>query len=109
MVTDPARKRKSDPGNPDVCPVFDLHKIFTPAADREMCATSADGGVRLPGLQGRAAPAHAAAAVQDSRSPPGVRREAGHHQEVLFEGSRRARAVAQQTMTEVRNAVKLVP
>src|SRR5204862_833403 len=39
MVTDPARKRRTDPGNPDVCPVFDLHKIFTPANEREDCAT----------------------------------------------------------------------
>ena len=29
MVTDPARVRRSDPGNPDVCPVGDLHKIFS--------------------------------------------------------------------------------
>src|SRR5579872_971018 len=29
MVTDPARKRRSDKGNPDVCPVFDFHKIFS--------------------------------------------------------------------------------
>src|SRR5262249_59560902 len=38
-VTDPARKRRTDPGNPDVCPVFDLHRIFTPPPDREYCAT----------------------------------------------------------------------
>ena len=30
MLTDPARKRKTDPGNPDICPVFDLQKIFGP-------------------------------------------------------------------------------
>src|SRR5258707_1022033 len=29
MVTDPARVRRSDPGNPDICPVGDLHKIFS--------------------------------------------------------------------------------
>src|SRR5256886_3999871 len=29
MVTDPARKRRSDPGNPDVCPVYDWHKLFS--------------------------------------------------------------------------------
>ena len=29
MVTDPARIRRDDPGNPDVCPVFDLHKVFS--------------------------------------------------------------------------------
>ena len=33
MVTDPARVRRSDPGNPDVCPVGDLHKIFSDKAD----------------------------------------------------------------------------
>src|SRR6202161_496069 len=35
MVTDPARVRRSDPGNPDVCPVGDLHKIFSDAATME--------------------------------------------------------------------------
>src|SRR5258707_9304722 len=39
MVTDPARKRRTDPGNPDICPVFDLHRIFTPKCPREECAT----------------------------------------------------------------------
>ncbi|MBE7181744.1 MAG: tryptophan--tRNA ligase, partial [Terriglobus roseus] len=31
MVTDPARVRRDDPGNPDVCPVGDLHKVFSSA------------------------------------------------------------------------------
>src|SRR5580693_5039867 len=30
MVTDPARKRRTDPGNPDKCPVYDWHKLFSP-------------------------------------------------------------------------------
>ncbi|HWM79265.1 MAG TPA: tryptophan--tRNA ligase, partial [Methylomirabilota bacterium] len=46
MVTDPARKRRSDPGNPEICPVFDLHKIFTPDADRDAAAT----GCRTAGI-----------------------------------------------------------
>ena len=46
MVTDPARKRRTDPGNPDICPVFDLHRIFTPDADREIAAT----GCRTAGI-----------------------------------------------------------
>jgi tryptophanyl-tRNA synthetase len=34
MVTDPARKRRTDPGNPDICPVYDWHKLFsTPERD----------------------------------------------------------------------------
>src|SRR5581483_4982077 len=30
MLTDPARQRRSDPGNPDICPVFSLHKLVSP-------------------------------------------------------------------------------
>ncbi len=41
MVTDPARIRRTDPGNPDVCPVFDLHKVFSSRRD------SADRSRRL--------------------------------------------------------------
>jgi tryptophanyl-tRNA synthetase len=110
MVTDPARKRRSDPGNPEICPVFDLHKIFTPAADREACAT----GCRTAGigcldckevlLKHMLPPL---GAIRERRQTyaekPDVIRE------VLVEGSRRARVIAQQTMTEVRAAVKLLP
>ncbi len=39
MVTDPQRMRRTDPGNPDVCNVFSLHKIFTPQAEVEMINT----------------------------------------------------------------------
>ena len=40
MVTDPARKRRTDPGNPDVCPVYDWHKLFSPP---EILKWSAEG------------------------------------------------------------------
>jgi tryptophanyl-tRNA synthetase len=51
MVTDPARKRRTDPGNPDVCPVYDWHKLFsTPERDpsrldwvRKGCTTAGIG------------------------------------------------------------------
>ena len=47
MVTDPARVRRTDPGNPDVCPVFDLHKVFSSAETqqkaREGCTTAGIG------------------------------------------------------------------
>jgi len=38
MVTDPARKRRTDPGDPEVCPVFDLHRAFSPPETREWAA-----------------------------------------------------------------------
>ncbi|HKF39786.1 MAG TPA: hypothetical protein VKB21_01805 [Candidatus Acidoferrum sp.] len=51
MVTDPARKRRTDPGNPDVCPVYDWHQLFsTPERDpgrlewvRRGCTTAGIG------------------------------------------------------------------
>jgi tryptophanyl-tRNA synthetase len=110
MVTDPARKRRSDPGNPDICPVFDLHKIFTPPADREYCATGCRTAAigcldckevllkhMLPPLQKIRERRQAFAEKPDT-----VR-------DILHEGSRRARVFAQQTMTEVRAAVNLTP
>ena len=47
MITDPARVRRTDPGNPDVCPVYDFHKIFSPLPVIEQvnrdCRTAAIG------------------------------------------------------------------
>jgi len=47
MMTDPARKRRSDPGNPDICPVFDYHKVFSSEEERQKidpgCRTAAIG------------------------------------------------------------------
>ena len=53
MVTDPARVRRTDPGNPDVCPVGDLHKIFstpeTMAEVRQGCTTAGIGCIQCKG------------------------------------------------------------
>jgi tryptophanyl-tRNA synthetase len=110
MMTDPARKRRSDPGNPEVCPVFDLHKIFTPEADRQACAE----GCRTAGI-----------GCLDCKDvllkyllpPLGEIRERRQRfmdtpkevVEILQEGSKRARRVAQATMGEVRRAVGIDP
>src|SRR3984957_17651325 len=53
MVTDPARVRRSDPGNPDVCPVGDLHKIFSSKDKRakvnEGCRSAGIGCIECKG------------------------------------------------------------
>jgi tryptophanyl-tRNA synthetase len=110
MMTDPARKRRSDPGNPDICPVFDLHKIFTPPADREYCATGCRTAAigcldckevllkhMIPPLQ----------TIRERRQAFAEKPET--IKEILYDGSRRARTVAERTMAEVRNAVHLLP
>lgn len=110
MMTDPARKRRSDPGNPEVCPVFDLHKIFTPTRDREACAqgcrTAGIGCLDCKGVL-----------LQHLLPPLAMIRERRQRfiekptevVEILQEGSKRARKVAQATMEEVRRAVGIEP
>ena len=46
MVTDPARKRRTDPGNPDICPVYDWHKLFSPKETLDWAAE----GCRTAGI-----------------------------------------------------------
>jgi len=108
MVTDPARKRRNDPGNPDVCPVFDLHKIFSAQdtidrVNRE-CRTAEIGCVDCKKLM--------AGHLNETLAPIQQRRKPyeEHPQrvwDILEEGTSKARKVAQATMTEVRAAVKL--
>jgi tryptophanyl-tRNA synthetase len=106
MVTDPARKRRTDPGNPDVCPVYDWHKLFSPAETLEWAAT----GCRTAGIgciECKAAMADNLikwiAPVRERRvrweqDPKGVL-------EIIEAGSGKARTVAQKTMGSVREAV----
>jgi len=110
MVTDPARKRRTDPGNPEICPVFDLHKIFTPDAEREAAAT----GCRTAGI----GCLDCKAVLLKHMIPPLAKIREGRERfaakprqivEILHEGSRRARIFAQRTMDEVRSVINLEP
>jgi tryptophanyl-tRNA synthetase len=107
-MTDPARKRRSDPGNPDVCPVFDLHKIFSAqgTVDRvnRQCRTAEIGCVECKQL-GAGHLNTFLAPIQERRKP--YEQNPQEVWDVLEEGTRKARTVAQATMAEVRAAVKL--
>ena len=109
MVTDPARKRRTDPGNPEVCPVYDLHKIFTPQEERESyvvpgCTTAGIGcldckqvllkhmlPVLTPISERRAALARDPDTVLD----------------ILEDGTARARKVASETLGEAKAAMQI--
>ena len=106
MVTDPARKRRQDPGNPDVCPVFDWHKLFSPPETQAWaahgCRTAGIGCIECK----KAMADHLIKWIEPIRQ----RRHdfEGDPQQVLEyldTGSKRARLVAQQTMDRVREAV----
>ncbi len=106
MVTDPARIRRSDPGDPDKCPVGDLHKVFSTA---ETMAKVYEG-CRSAGIGCIECKSWAADALVKVLEPIQERRASiteGQAMEVLDEGSRRARARAEQTMVEVREAMKM--
>ena len=106
MVTDPARIRRTDPGDPDKCPVGDLHKVFSTAETLgkvyEGCRSAGIGCIECKGW--------AADALVQLLAPIQERR-AGFTEaqvaEILEDGSNRARVRAEQTMVEVRSAMQM--
>jgi len=106
MVTDPARKRRTDPGNPDVCPVYDWHKLFSTAETLKWAAE----GCRTAGIGCIECKAKMADHLIEWIRPMRERRVEYEKNpkrvlEILDEGSRKARVVAQGTMERVREAV----
>lgn len=108
MVTDPARVRRKDPGNPDKCPVGDLHKIFssqeTMARVYEGCTTAGIGCIECKGWLADAIVEHLAP-IQERRAH--YEQKPALVTEILADGNQRARIRAEQTMAEVREAMGL--
>jgi tryptophanyl-tRNA synthetase len=103
MVTDPARIRRSDPGNPDVCPVGDLHKIFS---SKETMA-KVNEGCRSAGIGCIECKSWAADALVQLLNPIQERRKKYEENprlawDILEAGSQRARQSAGETMDDVR-------
>jgi tryptophanyl-tRNA synthetase len=108
MVTDPARIRRSDPGDPDKCPVGDLHKLFsTPETLVKVYEGCRSAGIGCIECKGWAADSlvRILEPIQERRAKMTEARA----MEILKEGSKRAQARAEQTMVEVREAMRLPP
>ncbi|MDL1974171.1 MAG: tryptophan--tRNA ligase [Deltaproteobacteria bacterium] len=108
MVTDPQRARRNDPGDPNVCNVFAFHKLFSKAetikrVDAE-CRAAKIGCVECKKIMAERLRAFLAPIR-------GKREYYENHQEevadILREGTEKARAVARETMEEVRSAMKI--
>jgi len=106
MPTDPARVRRSDPGDPERCPVWSFHKAYSSeeqlAAVREGCTTAGIGCVDckrlvLAGIEKELGPIRERAADARSRK--------GFVEEVLESGTAKARETAGRTLEDVRRAV----
>jgi tryptophanyl-tRNA synthetase len=108
MPTDPARVRRDDPGNPDKCPVFQLHQVYSDEKRlqwvREGCTSAGIGCLdcKQPIID----------AVRSELAP--IRERAREFEEdpqlvrnILREGGEAARDIAEETMAEVRAAIGL--
>jgi len=108
MVTDPARVRRTDPGDPAICPVFTLHRVVTPEGERtRLAAGCASAGIGCIDCK-RTLTAH----LNESLAPLRRRREEfaadpGLVERILAAGTERARAEAARVMQGVRRAVGL--
>ncbi|HEX2642205.1 MAG TPA: tryptophan--tRNA ligase [Thermoanaerobaculia bacterium] len=106
MFTDPQRQKRSDPGRPEVCNLYDFHKLMSPADVQERiaheCRAATIGCVDDKKLL--------AQIITDFLEPVRQRREALDRDtvyDILLDGSRRARELAGETMEQVRAAMKL--
>jgi tryptophanyl-tRNA synthetase len=106
MVTDPARVRRTDPGNPDVCPVGDLHKVFssqeTIAKVYDGCTTAGIGCIECKGWAADSV-VRVLQPIQERRAE--YETNPKKVDEILEDGRQRATTRAEQTMVEVRSAV----
>jgi tryptophanyl-tRNA synthetase len=107
-VTDPSRKRRSDPGEPTRCTVFGLHKLYTQGKELDDIAE----GCRKAGIG--CVECKAVLATEIGASLDGFRRkrrelaaERSLVMDVLLDGARRARPMAEATMVEVKEAMGL--
>jgi tryptophanyl-tRNA synthetase len=103
-VTDPARKRRSDPGNPDVCNIMSYHRVFSTPGEVERCAE----GCRTAGIGcvdcKKILTAHVLAMIAPIRDRRlALLSEPERLIEVLRGGAERARTIARATMDEVRS------
>ncbi len=108
MITDPNRARRKDPGNPEVCNVFEFHKLYSPPAvvteiDGQ-CRSAEIGCVECKKIMAENLIA-ALAPIQEKRSYFQDRPEMV--QEIIASGNQKAQAVARQTMQEVRSAIRI--
>ncbi len=108
MKTDERRKRRNDPGNPEDCPVFSLHEVFTALPVRQQidrdCRTASIGcidckKILLEGVEALLSPAREKR--KELESKPGILRE------IIGKGCVKAAAEADKTMELVREAMKI--
>lgn len=108
MITDPNRARRKDPGNPEICNVFEFHKLYSPPSVVEeindQCRSAAIGCVECKKTMAENL-VNALAPIRQKRKYYEERPEMV--QEIIATGNHKAKSVARKTMKEVRSAVRI--
>ncbi|MBI2818413.1 MAG: tryptophan--tRNA ligase [Acidobacteria bacterium] len=108
MLTDPARQRRTDPGNPDICPVFAYHKLCSPKQTVEMvnveCRRAGIGCVEDKKLMAGNL-VQFLAPYRERRVP--YEADPKRVWDILEDGTRRASVTAEETMDSVRASMNL--
>jgi tryptophanyl-tRNA synthetase len=108
MVTDPARVKRTDKGNPDICPVYDFHKIYSTKEVQDRinteCRTAAIGCIDCKKLVADAM-VERLVPIWENRSK--LTAKPDQVEEIAQEGSHRAAKIAHRTLEEVKEAMKI--
>jgi tryptophanyl-tRNA synthetase len=108
MVTDPQRARRSDPGNPDVCNVFTMHKTFSsPEEVAQIDLECRRAGIGCVDCKKLFAKNLNASLVPFRERRDALTQDPDAIWDVLHDGAKRARTIAEETMVEVRAAIGL--
>lgn len=108
MITDPQRMRRSDPGNPDVCNVYEFHKLYSPSETvsrvDKACRTAQIGCVECKKEMAK----FLIAALEPIREKNQYYLDHPNIVDEIFSsGNEKARATAEQTIREVRQVLKI--
>ena len=105
MITDPKRVRMADPGHPDECNVYSYYQVFAPDMEKEArhwCSNALKGCVDCKKIMAERLVDYLAP-IREKRAELEKNKDFIH--DVLAEGAKKARAIAQKTMAEVKEAV----
>jgi len=108
MITDPQRKTRTDPGNPDICNVFSFHEIYTQGEIVQQikrdCGKAKIGCVDCKKIMAENL-ITALAPVREKRKELGS--DVKKIQDIIDQGNKKARSIAEKTMTDVKEAVRI--
>jgi len=107
-VTDPARRYRSDPGHPDICNIYSLHKIFTPARAEEIASECRHASIGCVDCKKMLAQNISSTLEPFREKRAALASKPNYITEVLADGANRAEAIARETMKEVKGKMALL-